>query len=236
MKRRLCELPSPTAQQSQGEPQCYHVGRFLRPTTKPTTSTKSPCKHWTPWRKYVELRIKPSMQDDLDSSSDALTAATKDFTDCWVCTRSHGREALQRQGSWQSAQQFMKQYSWPRSRRCSAQSKSSAKPRNYKRTWRSSGRETDVSRMNMPGHSATSTTASVPSERPCKQRPGATHSLTCGVPDRESNEVKCLARPPSSSSCSSDSKVGNGWALVPPTTKKSSSLRETPQMARQCRV
>ena len=37
----------------------------------------------------------------------------------------------------------------------------------------------------------------------------ATHSLTCGVPDRESNETECLRRPSSSRSGSFDCKVGN---------------------------
>ena len=41
----------------------------------------------------------------------------------------------------------------------------------------------------------------------CKQRPGLHTSLTCGVPDRESNEVKYLREAPNSDSI--DSKVGN---------------------------
>ena len=44
----------------------------------------------------------------------------------------------------------------------------------------------------MPGPKATSTTATVLWERPLQAAARATHSLTCGVPDRESNEVKYL--------------------------------------------
>ena len=36
------------------------------------------------------LKQQSRLQDDLDSSSDALTAATKDFTDCWAAHEATG--------------------------------------------------------------------------------------------------------------------------------------------------
>ena len=36
------------------------------------------------------LKEQSRLQDDLDSSSDALTAATKDFTDCWAAHEATG--------------------------------------------------------------------------------------------------------------------------------------------------
>ena len=49
----------------------------------------------------------------------------------------------------------------------------------------------------------------------------ATHSLACGVPDRESTETKYLRRRRSSlRSGNIDFKVGNRWVALPPNTAK----------------
>ena len=76
--------------------------------------------------------------------------------------------SVQRQPRQDATVQLMKNYAWMQRRRCNAQSKSIARPRKYKRTWRSTRSEQDASRTNTPGLQAAAS---------------ATHCLTCGRGD-----------------------------------------------------
>ena len=65
------------------------------------------------------LKEQSRLQDDLDSSSDALTAATKDFTDCWAAHEATG-SLVRPSGRLAIAEQFTTNSAWLRSRLCSA--------------------------------------------------------------------------------------------------------------------
>ena len=64
------------------------------------------------------------------------------------------------------------------------------RPRKYKRTWRSIGSEPDVSRTNGPGAEGHVNEGIGSLGKALQAAARASHSLTCGVPDRESNETK----------------------------------------------
>ena len=130
------------------------------------------------------LKEQSRLQDDLDSTSDALTAAAKDFTDCWAahdvtCVRlcDAFREVSNRRAAHDE---------WTQRRRCNAHLKSSAEPRNRERTRRITNEHAKVE-----GH-VNDGIGSLGKALQAAAR--ATHSLTCGVPDRKSNETKYLRK------------------------------------------
>ena len=156
------------------------------------------------------LKEQSRLEDDLDSSSDVLTAATKDFADCWAAHEATGvklcnafREVSNRRavhGELSVAAKQALQRTLEVKRKATELQEDVAIQR--ERTRRIMGEHARAE-----GHVNDGVCSLGKALRAAAR---ATHSLTCGVPDRESNEVKYLREAPNSSrSGSSAAKVGN---------------------------
>ena len=138
------------------------------------------------------LKEQGRLQDDLDNSSDALTAATKDFTDCWAAHEATGV-------------QLCNAFREVSNRRAAHEELCVDAKKALQRTLEAKLKATDIQEdvaihrertrritnehARAEGHVNDGIGSWV---KPCKPLARATHSLTCGVPDRESNEVKYL--------------------------------------------
>ena len=130
------------------------------------------------------------LQDDLDCSSDALTAATKEFSDCWAAHDATGvcnvfREVCNRRAAHEEicvdAKKVL-QRAFETKRKATEIHEDVAAHRERTR------RITNV-HARAEGH----VNDGIGSLGKAPQAAAkATHSLTCGVPDRESNETKYL--------------------------------------------
>ena len=138
------------------------------------------------------LKEQSRLQDDLDSSSDALTAATKDFTDCWAAHEATGVQPCHAFGEVSN-------------RRAVHDELSVAAKQALQRTLEVKRKATDLQEdvaihrertrriTNEHARAEGHVNDGIGSLGKALQAAArATHSLTCGVPDRERNEVKYL--------------------------------------------
>ena len=142
-------------------------------------------------------------QDDLDSSSDAKTAATKDFTDCWAAHEVAGVRLC-------NAFREVSNHRAAHDELCVAAKKALQRTLEVKR--KATEIQEDVAIHSERTRRITNEHARAEGHvndgigslgKALQAAAQATHSLTCGVPDRENNETS------SSRSGSFDSKVGN---------------------------
>ena len=169
------------------------------------------------------LKEQSRLEDDLDSSSssDVLTAATKDFANCWAAHEATGvklcnafREVSNRRavhGELSVAAKQALQRTLEVKRKATELQEDVAIQR--ERTRRIMGEHARAEGHVNDGIGSLG--------KALRAAARATHSLTCGVLDRESNEVKYLREAPNSSrSGSSAAKVGNESVPLPRTTER----------------
>ena len=132
------------------------------------------------------------LQDDLDCSCDDLAAATKEFSDCWAAHEATGvklcnafREVCKRRATHEV--------------KCVEAKK--ALHRTFEIKLKASEVQEGLSTHRKRSRRITNEHARAEGHvnggigslgRAVQAAAKATHSLTCGVPDRESNEIKCL--------------------------------------------
>ena len=138
------------------------------------------------------LKEQSRLQDDLDSSSDVLTAATKEFTECWAAHEATGvklchafKEVSNRRavhdGLSVAAKQALQRTQEVKCKATEIQEDVAI--------YRERTRRITNEHARAEGH-VNDGIGSLGKAMQAAAR--ATHSLTCGVPDRESNEVKYL--------------------------------------------
>ena len=128
------------------------------------------------------------LQDDLDCSSDALTVATKEFSDCWAAHEATGAELC-------NAFRVVCNRHAAHEEICVEARKALHRTNEIKRNLRKSKKACphtenvlDVLQMSTPGPKVTSTMALALWVEPCKPQPNPRTPW----PDRESNEIKYL--------------------------------------------
>ena len=135
------------------------------------------------------LKEQGRLQDDLDNSSDALTAASKDFTDFWAAHEATGVKLCNA---------FRKVSNRPAAHEELCVDAKKALQRTLEVKRKATEIQEDVAihtRLitNEHARAAGNVNDGIGSLGKAPQAAArATHSLTCGVPDRESNEVKYL--------------------------------------------
>ena len=138
------------------------------------------------------VKEQSRLQDDLDSSSDALTAATKDFTDCWAAHEATGVKLC-------SAFREVSNRRAARDELCVDAKKALQRTLEVKRKATETQEDVAIHRertrriTNEHARAEGHVNDGIGSLGKALQAAArATHSLACGVTDRESNEAKYL--------------------------------------------
>ena len=130
------------------------------------------------------------LQYDLDCACDDLAAATRQFSDCWAAHKATSAKLFNAFRELTRDVRLTKQSVSKQGRHCTVHMKFRARPRRYKKAWRHKERTRCITNVHAraKGH-VNDGIGSL--GRAVQAAAQATHSLTCGVPDRES-EVKYL--------------------------------------------
>ena len=126
-------------------------------------------------RKILKEQVR--VQDDLDNSSDALTTATKDFIDCRAVHEATGVN-------------FCNAFREVSNRRAAHEELREEAEKVLQRTFEVKRKATEIQEDVVIHRERTRRITNTPGLKATNARD--THSLTCGAPDRESNETKYL--------------------------------------------